>query len=248
MKSYNLSGLNVLVIEQHSLIRDAIRGALEAMHVKKVRLASNVRKAFMMMQGDKPDLILTDWSPGLDGIELMDLIRKDRHSPRCFCSGCHHVRLFRSASRQPGHQCRHQRFPEEANIRQQHLQPHQVDHREPAALRAFRSLLRPLPTPFQRVLRRLRPAPASHLRRPGTAPAATAVPRCRTTIWIQCQSGLIHRRFQFPASSANRAAASTSRDRISVRAAASASSPHCRFCQCSSIREQSKACRQDSRR
>jgi len=99
MSTYNLSGLNVLVIEQHSLIRDAIRGALEAMNVKKVRLANNVRKAFIMMQGDKPDLILTDWSPGLDGIELMDLIRKDRHSPDVFVpvvimsaySEAHHV-------------------------------------------------------------------------------------------------------------------------------------------------------------
>jgi len=75
-----LSGLSVLVVEDHRHMRKLLCGVLNRLGVTKVHDASSVDGALKLFKDAEPDLILTDWSPGVDGIRLLNSVRRDPES------------------------------------------------------------------------------------------------------------------------------------------------------------------------
>ncbi|MEO5337198.1 MAG: response regulator [Magnetospirillum sp. WYHS-4] len=81
MGDYDLSGLKVLLVEKHAYMRRIIHDILKTFGITAVREASSHDAAYAMFKDQPPDLVLTDWSPGLDGLRLVRLIRTDLVSP-----------------------------------------------------------------------------------------------------------------------------------------------------------------------
>lgn len=81
MADYDISGLNVLIVEKHAYMRRIIRDILKTFGIKSIREANSVEAALTMLAEQPADLMLTDWSPGLNGLELVRRIRTDIVTP-----------------------------------------------------------------------------------------------------------------------------------------------------------------------
>lgn len=81
MADYDISGLGVLLVEKHAYMRRIIRDILKTFGIKTVREANTVEMALALLKEQPPDLLVTDWSPGLDGLEMVRRIRMDIVSP-----------------------------------------------------------------------------------------------------------------------------------------------------------------------
>jgi CheY-like chemotaxis protein len=68
LPKYDISGLNVLILEQQSLMRDLMKHVFREFRVKNTHIADNVNVAFDIFCETDIDLILTDWSHGIDGM------------------------------------------------------------------------------------------------------------------------------------------------------------------------------------
>ncbi len=84
MNGYDLSHLNVMLVEKHGYMRRLLRDVLRQLGIRQVRDCDNVQHAFEMFQEKQADLVLTDWAPGLDGIELLKILRDEDKSPNPF--------------------------------------------------------------------------------------------------------------------------------------------------------------------
>lgn len=82
--SYNLSKLDVLVVEQHANMRQVLKGVLNELGVSRIRETSDPRKAYAMFKEQPADLVLTDWTPLLDGMGLLRALRNTKDSPDPF--------------------------------------------------------------------------------------------------------------------------------------------------------------------
>ncbi|NQV56526.1 MAG: response regulator [Rhodospirillales bacterium] len=78
MKNYNLTKLNILVVERHKLMRRLMRDVIRALGVDHVRVVNEQQLLNNEDADFKPDLIFTDWSPEVNGIELLRSIRDDK--------------------------------------------------------------------------------------------------------------------------------------------------------------------------
>ena len=81
---YDLSDLTVLVVEQHAHMSELMKRVLRELGVRNVRDTKDPEKAYQMFIGTPADLILTDWSPTLDGIDFLYRVRNDELSPNPF--------------------------------------------------------------------------------------------------------------------------------------------------------------------
>ena len=79
--NYDLSGLKVIVVERLAPMRKILRDVLSEIGIKNIRSSSNAEAAFQLFIEDPADLILTDWSPGLDGVKFLHRLRRDVKSP-----------------------------------------------------------------------------------------------------------------------------------------------------------------------
>jgi CheY-like chemotaxis protein len=77
---YDLSRLRVLVVEKHRLMRRIMCDVLRELGVREVKAATDAAEAFEMFQTFEADLVLTDWSPGLNGVEFLKMIRRSPNS------------------------------------------------------------------------------------------------------------------------------------------------------------------------
>lgn len=77
MPNYNLEKLDVLVLEQNPLSSDAIQLLMRRLGVKDVKCAQEVDTAFEIFQQHPIDLVICDWSPTVDGIEFLHMVRND---------------------------------------------------------------------------------------------------------------------------------------------------------------------------
>ena len=84
MSNYNLSRLNVILVEKHTNMRLLLRRVLEELGIKMVRDSRDPVAAFRMHLGEPADLVLTDWAPGLDGLGLLGQLRRGDDSPDPF--------------------------------------------------------------------------------------------------------------------------------------------------------------------
>jgi len=92
MQSYNLTNVNILILEHNKLIRRLMSGVCRELGIEKGKAVGNTDEAFDMFASNTPDLIISDWSPSLDGIEFIRRIRSAPESPNPFvpvivCSG-----------------------------------------------------------------------------------------------------------------------------------------------------------------
>jgi DNA-binding response OmpR family regulator len=78
MKKLNLTKVNVLVVERHLFIRQLMRDVLRALGVHNVALSYADELFDDTSMENPPDMIFTDWSPGLDGVDLIKSIRRNQ--------------------------------------------------------------------------------------------------------------------------------------------------------------------------
>ena len=105
MQSYNLTKLNVLILENNKLIRQLMSNVFHEFGVRKGQKTGDPDDAFEMFSSDAADIIISDWSPEVDGIEFLKRIRSAPESPDPFvpiiiCTGnteIHHVVTARDA-------------------------------------------------------------------------------------------------------------------------------------------------------
>lgn len=80
MADYDLSSLTVLVVEKHVYMRRILRDILHELGISNIREAESADAAFDMFVEDPVDLVLTDWSPRVDGLNLVQRLRLDPES------------------------------------------------------------------------------------------------------------------------------------------------------------------------
>ena len=78
MKRYNLTKLEVMLVEENAFMRRLMRGILRELGIRLVRDADNFDIAFRIFQENNIDLIFTNWAPDLD---VLAFLRHLRQSP-----------------------------------------------------------------------------------------------------------------------------------------------------------------------
>lgn len=81
LPKYDISGLNVLILEQQSLMRDLMKHVFREFRVKNTHITDDVNVAFDIFCETDIDLILTDWSHGIDGMAFLKNVRMHEDSP-----------------------------------------------------------------------------------------------------------------------------------------------------------------------
>ncbi|MGB0681243.1 MAG: response regulator [Magnetovibrionaceae bacterium] len=85
MKAYDLSGINVLLLEKHVLIRRLISDMFSVFGVPVVHATNSPEAAWEMFREYNPDLVLTDWNAEIDGMTLLHRIRLDADTVNPYC-------------------------------------------------------------------------------------------------------------------------------------------------------------------
>ncbi len=80
MQSYNLSKLSILVLEKHLLIRNLLTEVFREFGVSTVMNTPDPKVAWEMFQQFPVDLIMSDWSEGLNGMAFLTQIRQGADS------------------------------------------------------------------------------------------------------------------------------------------------------------------------
>lgn len=76
MADVDLTRLKVLIVEDQPEMGRILGDVLRELGVGEVRLAGDAADAFEVFQKFDADLILTDWSPGLDGVAFLNVLRR----------------------------------------------------------------------------------------------------------------------------------------------------------------------------
>lgn len=84
MKSYDLSHLRILVIDRQKFMCRLIADVLLQFGIRETEPFSDIETAYEAYKDDNPDIIITDWSPSLDGLALTKRIRTAKDSPNRF--------------------------------------------------------------------------------------------------------------------------------------------------------------------
>lgn len=83
---YDLSGLRVLLAEHNDLMRRAMVGILRTLNVPHVVGVGSEEDAWERFCDTDFDLVLCDWSPGLDGLSFLDRVRLGADTPNPFAT------------------------------------------------------------------------------------------------------------------------------------------------------------------
>ncbi len=87
MKSYDISGLNILVLENHVLIRKLLTDVFKEFGVPTVYSTADKETAWKIFNTMPVDVILCDWCNDLNGMEFLHYVRDTDSSPNpyvCF--------------------------------------------------------------------------------------------------------------------------------------------------------------------
>jgi len=84
VKQYDLSSLVVLVAEQNSFLRLTIKSILRTLKVGQIIDAGPIKDAWQAFQSYSPDVVIIDWSPTYDGLQLLWRLRHDADSRNVF--------------------------------------------------------------------------------------------------------------------------------------------------------------------
>ncbi len=75
MKSFDVSQLNILVLEKHLLVRRLLTDVFSEFGVATVFSTAEPAEAYQYYYENEPDIVLCDWTPDLNGIEFIRRIR-----------------------------------------------------------------------------------------------------------------------------------------------------------------------------
>ncbi len=81
---YDLSRLNILIAEHHEYMRKTMQGIMRSFNIANVRVVGSVEDAQSVLMMGAHDVLFTDWSPNMDGLALVDWVRKNPDSPTPF--------------------------------------------------------------------------------------------------------------------------------------------------------------------
>ena len=84
MQSYNLTKLSILVLEKHLLIRNLLTEVFREFGVSTVMNTPDPKIAWEMFQQFPVDMIMSDWSEGLDGMAFLEQVRRGPDSRNPF--------------------------------------------------------------------------------------------------------------------------------------------------------------------
>jgi len=84
LPSYDISGLNILILEKHLLMRNLMKQVFHTFKVSSVYITDDPLEAYESALQTTPDLILSDWSHDLDGIDFLHRMRLSADSPDPF--------------------------------------------------------------------------------------------------------------------------------------------------------------------
>lgn len=85
MKSYDLSLLNAMVVDDNRYMRFLIKTILHGFGIKSIAEAEDGSDALKILRTTSPDILITDWRmEPLDGIDLVRMIRQDSEFPNPF--------------------------------------------------------------------------------------------------------------------------------------------------------------------
>jgi CheY-like chemotaxis protein len=84
MQAYDLRALSILVLEKHLLIRKLLTDVFSEFGVPTVQSSPDPDVAWNMFRHFPVDIILSDWSDGVDGMAFLNRVRQDPDSPNSF--------------------------------------------------------------------------------------------------------------------------------------------------------------------
>jgi len=84
MEQYDLSNLNVLVVDHNQNMLHLLRTILKELGIKNVDDASTTEDAFAAFKKSPPDLIFSDWVPGRDELKFLKMVRDPANSANPF--------------------------------------------------------------------------------------------------------------------------------------------------------------------
>jgi two-component system, chemotaxis family, chemotaxis protein CheY len=84
MEKYDLSELDVLIVDQNQHMLSILRTALHELGMVKIRDTHDPDMAFQMFKDQPPDLIFSDWVPGSDELKFLNKVRDAKQSPSPF--------------------------------------------------------------------------------------------------------------------------------------------------------------------
>lgn len=77
----SIEKLDVLVVDDHKMIREMIRHVLSALDCRRVRNVADGGAAFAEILAVPPDLVICDLHMPLDGLQLLKQVRRSPKSP-----------------------------------------------------------------------------------------------------------------------------------------------------------------------
>ncbi len=84
MRSYDLGELSLLVLEKHLLVRRLLTDVFNELGVPTVHSTPDPGMAWDLFMQLPIDLILSDWTPDLDGMAFLAQLRQHKDSPNPF--------------------------------------------------------------------------------------------------------------------------------------------------------------------
>ncbi|PHS76732.1 MAG: two-component system response regulator [Rhodospirillaceae bacterium] len=81
MQGYDLHKISVLIVEPKFFMRKIITEILNEFGITNIQIAESSKEGFSLFTKFSPDLVLSDWSPTLNGIQFVTDIRQSKQSP-----------------------------------------------------------------------------------------------------------------------------------------------------------------------
>ena len=92
-KTYDLSKLRILIVDDNRHMRAIVRTMLRGYGINQIHEAPDAETALAALKTRSADLVITDYAlTGIDGLELTQLLRQSKDSPKrspsSFCTAC----------------------------------------------------------------------------------------------------------------------------------------------------------------
>ncbi|MBL6933142.1 MAG: response regulator [Rhodospirillales bacterium] len=84
MEKYDLSKLDVLIVDQNQHMLSILRTALHELGIVNLRDTHDPEQAFQLFRDQPPDLVFSDWVPGRDELKFLNKVRDPKQSPNPF--------------------------------------------------------------------------------------------------------------------------------------------------------------------
>lgn len=84
LSAYDITKLNILVLEKHVLVRKLLTEVFTEFGVPNVQSTPDPNVAWNMFSDFPTDIILSDWTHGLDGMAFLRKVRRSDDTPNPF--------------------------------------------------------------------------------------------------------------------------------------------------------------------